>query len=281
MWQDSGDVAINGKGTLTVMTGNGVYCYGINAATNLVINSTGKVQVYGDNDTYYAEGLHAKNIMINSEYIEVFPGDTQFASIAISTEGASYYGEEYGDIVINGGTVLAEGGRVPKNNGTNEYDKSKSYGIYADKDIIINGCDLVRVNTDATEADISMALNKAPTLNAEMLAGASTDSSDSNMVVYIPENNNTYKWFKTPYTKPKATVVSPTANNLKYNGKDQDLIIPGSSTDGVIVYSLDGENFSEEIPTGKEVKDYTIYYKVIGDFNHNDSDIGSVVAHFF
>ncbi len=73
--------------------------------------------------------------------------------------------------------------------------------------------------------------------------------------------------------KAVATGTAPTGKTgLKYNGTAQELITAGSSSDGTMVYSLSetGE-YSAAIPTGKDVKEYEIWYKVLGDSNHSDS----------
>ena len=58
---------------------------------------------------------------------------------------------------------------------------------------------------------------------------------------------------------------------LVENGEEQVLIIAGETEDGELQYSLDGENYSAELPTGEEAGTYTVYYKVVGDVNHFDS----------
>ena len=79
---------------------------------------------------------------------------------------------------------------------------------------------------------------------------------------------------------PAASKVknAPTAKTNTYNGTDQVLINGGTSDDGKLQYSLseDENTFSETIPTGKNAGNYTVYYRVKGDANHSDSEIGSV-----
>ncbi len=58
--------------------------------------------------------------------------------------------------------------------------------------------------------------------------------------------------------------------NLFYNGETQTLVISGSVIGGTMQYSLDGENWSDELPKATNVGTYTVYYKVIGDENHED-----------
>lgn len=85
--------------------------------------------------------------------------------------------------------------------------------------------------------------------------------------------------------KADSTVTTaPTANELTYTGKGQDLVTKGETEDGTIVYAL-GESadtapnddaFFENIPGGTEAGDYYVWYKVLGDENHNDSEPASV-----
>ena len=70
--------------------------------------------------------------------------------------------------------------------------------------------------------------------------------------------------------------AAPTANDLTYNGSEQQLIIAGTANGGTMQYSLNGEDYSETIPTGKDAATYTVYYKVVGDSNHNDTIAQSV-----
>lgn len=75
-----------------------------------------------------------------------------------------------------------------------------------------------------------------------------------------------------------AVETQPTANELTYNGTAQKLITAGSAVNSTMVYSLDGAEYSEEIPTGTDAGTYYVYYKVIGDANHNDSEPETVTV---
>ena len=50
-------------------------------------------------------------------------------------------------------------------------------------------------------------------------------------------------------------------SDLTYTGEAQELVTAGTAEGGVMVYSLDGINYSEVIPTATEVGLYTVYYK--------------------
>ena len=56
---------------------------------------------------------------------------------------------------------------------------------------------------------------------------------------------------------------------LVYNGKAQELVTAGKTNFGTLLYSLDGEKYSAEIPTATDAKTYTVYYKVEGSDNWN------------
>ena len=77
-----------------------------------------------------------------------------------------------------------------------------------------------------------------------------------------------------------SVTTEPTGlENLPYNGTEQALIEAGTASNGMMVYSLSetGE-YTPAIPTGKDVDNYTVWYKAQGDGNHNDSEAQSVTA---
>ncbi|MDD5947926.1 MAG: InlB B-repeat-containing protein [Oscillospiraceae bacterium] len=65
--------------------------------------------------------------------------------------------------------------------------------------------------------------------------------------------------------KATPTVTAPTANTLTYNGNAQELVTAGSTDFGKVLYSLDGETYSEALPKGTDAGTYTVYYKVDTD----------------
>ena len=69
---------------------------------------------------------------------------------------------------------------------------------------------------------------------------------------------------------------APAANKLTYTGTAQTLATAGEAKGGEMQYSLDNQNWSASIPTGTIADTYTVYYKVVGDSNHNDTDVKTV-----
>ena len=77
--------------------------------------------------------------------------------------------------------------------------------------------------------------------------------------------------------KANAGCTAPTAKpGLTYNDAAQELITAGTAFGGTMKYSTNGNDWFDEIPTGTNAGSYTVYYKVIGDRNHNDNAGGSV-----
>ncbi len=64
----------------------------------------------------------------------------------------------------------------------------------------------------------------------------------------------------------------PTAKNLTYNGNKQELVNAGTATGGTLQYRV-GETgeWLSSIPIARDAGTYTVYYKVKGDANHNDT----------
>lgn len=76
----------------------------------------------------------------------------------------------------------------------------------------------------------------------------------------------------TEYTN---NMTPPIANILTYTGSSQTLIQPGLAGNGTMVYSLDGLNFSENLPSAVDAGQYDVFYKVEGDTN---GSVGCVSA---
>lgn len=70
----------------------------------------------------------------------------------------------------------------------------------------------------------------------------------------------------------------PTAKSLVYTGSAQELVTAGVGTGGTLKYSTDGTNWSTTIPTKTNAGTYSVYFKVAGDSNHNDSAVGQVTV---
>ena len=85
------------------------------------------------------------------------------------------------------------------------------------------------------------------------------------------------QWEK--YPDPVITRSPAVISGLVYNGKAQVLITEGEVTGGKMQYALGKdatteptENWSTSIPTATDAGTYYVWYKVVGDDNHNDTE---------
>lgn len=138
--------------------------------------------------------------------------------------------------------------------------------------------------TEAAEAIAKP--NTKYTAKITLTAGSGESFADS---VTIPagytkvSNNGTKlvltKTFDATGSLPAATVdTAPTAmNGLKYNGSEQVLLgSVGIANGGTMQYSLDNSSWSAAIPTGKDAKTYTVYYKAVGNSGYSDSAVANI-----
>ncbi len=83
-----------------------------------------------------------------------------------------------------------------------------------------------------------------------------------------------------PYEITKAVPTVETAptpkEDLFYTGTAHELVTAGTTDDGTMQYKLGSGEWSETIPTAKNAGDYTVYYKVKGDENHDNTEEASV-----
>ena len=85
--------------------------------------------------------------------------------------------------------------------------------------------------------------------------------------------------------KAAATVTTaPTAKTLSFTGSAQELVTAGTATGGTLYYAVTTENtaptdenlYTASIPTATDAGTYYIWYKVVGDANHSDTEPASV-----
>ena len=129
------------------------------------------------------------------------------------------------------------------------------------------------------------ALEPAPTVTYNgMTLNAGTDYTVSyedntnaglaTLTISATAQNNNYtgsaqKTFN--ILKAEATVTAPTVKSgLVYTGEAQPLLNAGLVEGGEMQYSLDGVDYTSTVSTGLNAGEYTVYYKTVGDQNHND-----------
>lgn len=143
---------------------------------------------------------------------------------------------------------------------------------------------------------------KKPTVESKVYTGQTLTANISENGLYTVKENNggidaneydvqltlkdptNYRWedgtvdttVKFNITQATPVVTKPTTKTLTYNGSEQELVNAASTNGGTVKYSLDNKNWSASIPTGKDAKEYIVYYKVEGNKNFKDVDVKEI-----
>lgn len=156
---------------------------------------------------------------------------------------------------------------------------------------------LVNVKKETGTGAVSFQWYKVEDGKETAVGSATTKNQFDLSVLKLSAGNHTFRFSATcdgykkmsqdiVVTVQKADIRSslitpPTVQeNLTYTGQEQALITAGSVTDyGTMQYSLtENGTYSQDIPTGTDAGTYTVWYRVIGDANHNDTAPASVVV---
>ena len=154
---------------------------------------------------------------------------------------------------------------------------------------------LVNVKKETGTGAVSFQWYKVEDGKETAVGGATTKNQFDLSAQKLPAGNHTFRFSATcdgyekmsediAVTVQKADIRSitpPTAQeNLTYTGQEQALITAGSVANyGTMQYSLtENGTYSPDIPTGTDAGTYTVWYRVIGDENHNDTAPTSVAV---
>ena len=111
-------------------------------------------------------------------------------------------------------------------------------------------------------------------INGQLLSGAPTAKGNYTAKITVDGVTAVVDY---AITKNDPVITAPVARSLTYTGSYQALVTGGSTTGGTLMYSLSESGpFSSEIPTRKEAKTYTVYYKVEGNSSYKSSKVYSV-----
>ena len=109
-----------------------------------------------------------------------------------------------------------------------------------------------------------------------------TDAGNTATVNIIDRPNGNYTVTgSAAFVIEKANIVfnpAPTAANITYDGKAHELLVPGKTSGGEVWYALNSPTttYTAAIPQATDAGTYTVYYKVVGDKNHNDLTVRPV-----
>ena len=156
---------------------------------------------------------------------------------------------------------------------------------------------LVKVAKETGTGAVTFQWYKVENGNETAVGDATTKSQFDLSAQKLPAGNHTFRFSATcdgyekmskdiAVTVQRADIRSnlitpPTAQeNLTYTGHEQALITAGSVTSGgTMQYSLtENGTYGQNIPVGTDAGTYTVWYRVIGDANHNDTAPASVAV---
>ena len=156
---------------------------------------------------------------------------------------------------------------------------------------------LVKVKKESGTGAVTFQWYKVENGNETAVGDATAKYQFDFSALKLPAGNHTFRFSATcdGYEKMSKDIViavqkanirsglitPPTAQeNLIYTGHEQALITAGSVTSGgTMQYSLtENGTYSQNIPVGTDAGAYTVWYRVIGDANHNDTTPASVAV---
>lgn len=167
-----------------------------------------------------------------------------------------------------------------------------NYVKFADENIDINEQFYFEVYTENPLPE-GLTLNSDGTITGKPIADVKEDGYTVKFVVtdknpYIslsafepePATKEAILTLKFNIQKAEPFVTVKAAEGLIYDKEDKVLIDYNNTSvvGGEIQYSFDNINYSSELPTGKEAREYTIWYKVVGGQNYNDKQPASVTV---
>jgi glucan-binding YG repeat protein len=130
---------------------------------------------------------------------------------------------------------------------------------------------------------LKLAANQIPTVGTkpnDTYKAGSWDVTPSTDTAITAATTYTYT-----YAAKEASVVTkaPEAKTLTYTGSAQELVTAGEATGGEMQYALGDANgatqpYTTSIPAKTDAGTYYVWYKVVGDANHNGTEPNSVEA---
>ena len=147
---------------------------------------------------------------------------------------------------------------------------------YVYQDEVMQGAPVIVTTVDGSDAEITYVYNDQyfdkenyPQFNEVKLDNRGRAAE--RVVFYTAEaaNHNSVSGVYTILIKKADPIINIEGLQLTYTGQSQKLVT-ASVKGGTIEYSESGYLYHEVVPTRYDVGEYKVYYRVIGDDNHND-----------
>lgn len=238
-------------------------CYAIYhiSARELAITPDSKSKKYGDPDpdfTYDVQGLLA--------------GDQMTGNLTRDP------GENVGKYPIRQGTLTAGGNYtvIFKSADLTIQPYETVSLLWGETNFVYNGSEQVPTATlsGMKAGDVCTVSVIGAQTNAGSYTATATALSNPNYK--LPDDNTTQ--FIITKAAPVVTPPEPVPG-LVFTNKPHELITPGTTTGGTLMYNIETLEYSQSLPQAINVGDYIVHYYVEGDANFNSSEVGYVTAH--
>ncbi len=225
-------------------------------------------------------GKSAVRISITGGEIDA-TGSADSAAIGGGSEGSC------GEINISGGKITATGiagpgigsGRNANQEGINKINITGGEVTAVAKDL--NNHDEA-IGKGGSSKDVTVTIGSGVSVFSSNTAITDVKQVPENMRTTGPYQNVTVRaHYMTVKKMDKAKVSTPpkAVSGLTYIGSAQELVTAGTASGGTLQYAIGTSattaptfGWSASIPTATNVGTYFVWYKVVGDANHNDSD---------
>lgn len=231
------------------------------------------------------------------------------ADISLVSQSGYYYDEtivEFKKGVLTLAQFYAKDGKMTGRIGTVKVNVTTTNYADFQLKLVLNAVDQIKPEPDGTIT--ATPITYGDTLSKSEISGKMKDPNTGDAVngtfawtdgTIKPDAKDNYEaeWTFTPaagyekyatatgtvtikVNKATPTFTAPTAQeNLTYTGQEQALITAGMTDHGTMRYSLtENGTYSQDIPAGTDAGAYTVWYRVIGDANHNDTAPASVAV---
>ncbi len=218
-------------------------------------------------------GTVTTEVQVNNplDYLMVYDGGSTSAQ-----KIGDKYGSESGEDI---GTLISSGKQMTLTFHSDNSGQRDGLNLTVTLKRDIRSCDIANIEDQtytgsAFEPAVTVTDGETTlTLGTDYEVAYSNNISAGTATITITGKENyakkTSKTFNIVKATPTVTALTAVAD-LEYNGSAQALVNAGSTDFGTLLYSLDSENYSEDIPTATNAGTYTVYYKVAGDANHKD-----------
>ena len=244
------DIVITGGTVIAEAKGSGGY--GIVAESGISIE--------GEETAVTASAASGYAILARSEAVTIQGGTVTVQNSAIGIYTLSEEG-----ILLEGGTVMAEG--ITK------------YAIVGD--MITIGSGIEKLVSSGGESALSGTVKNA----VAGIGWEDAEGTEGKAVIPVSAGSLSEKYKKVQFPQEKPVAAAVTANDRDYDGTEKPLVtVTGEPIGGTMQYAQGSDGQSEptewgtEIPAAADAGIYYVWYRVLGDLYHQDTDPQAVRA---